>query len=330
MTIAGVATAFPDNRYDHGALREAFPPGVKTQHFSLPLEGYYRLKSWGAASDHWIQTAQEIGQKALSEALARASLTMSDLSVLFFVSIAGASGASFEARLMNCMGLPANMKHTPVFGLGCAGGAAAISRAADHVQTFPNEIAAVLAVELCPLALQQDDVSTADATSAARFGEGAGAVLVAGAERRSEGPRILATRSLFYPDSEDALGWHTSGKGFQLVLSSEVPEVVQEHLATDVDIFLDDQALSRRDIGSWVLHTGGPRVLEGTAAVLGLSREDLETSWNCLSEAGNLSSASVLAVLEEVLMNRRPADGACSLLVAMGPGFCCELVLMKW
>jgi alkylresorcinol/alkylpyrone synthase len=126
------------------------------------------------------------------------------------------------------------------------------------------------------------------------------------------------------------MGWDISDKGFKIVLSREVPEVIHDHLASDVDAFLEEQGLARSDIGSWVLHTGGPRVLEATAAALGLKNGELDASWDCLRRTGNLSSASVLVVLEEVMMKRRPPSGTYSLLAAMGPGFCSELVLMRW
>jgi alkylresorcinol/alkylpyrone synthase len=155
-------------------------------------------------------------------------------------------------------------------------------------------------------------------------------VLVAGAEREADGPEILATRSVFYPNSEHVMGWDISEKGFRIVLSREVPEVVHDHLASDVDAFLEDEGLSRSDIGSWILHTGGPRVLEATATALELEEDALAASWDCLRRTGNLSSASVLMVLEEVMMKRRPALGTYSILAAMGPGFCSELVLLRW
>jgi alkylresorcinol/alkylpyrone synthase len=185
-------------------------------------------------------------------------------------------------------------------------------------------------VELCSLTLQQEDISIANIISSGLFGDGAAAVLVSGAERKADGPEILATKSIFYPNSEHVMGWDISEKGFRIVLSREVPEVVQDHLASDVDAFLQEQGLSRSDIGAWVLHTGGPRVLEATAAALELHEGALQASWDCLRRTGNLSSASVLLVLEEVMIKRRPAPGTYSILAAMGPGFCSELVLLRW
>jgi len=348
MTIAGVAAAFPPHQYDQrvllSALQHYWDPklnnpafmerlqarvGVEKRYLALPIEEYYNL-SWGKANNHWIEVAQEIGQKALCGALARSGFAPSDLGALFFVSITGISSPSIDARLINRMGLPLNIKRIPIFGLGCVGGAAGIARAADYVRAYPNEVAAVLSVELCSLTLQQDDVSIANIISSALFGDGAAAVLVAGAGRSSGGPEILANRSVFYPDSEHVMGWDISEKGFRIVLSREVPEVVHEHLAADVDAFLDEQGLSRSDIGTWVLHTGGPRVLEATAAALDLEEGALAASWDCLRRTGNLSSASVLLVLEEFMMRRRPPAGTYGLLAAMGPGFCSELVLLRW
>jgi alkylresorcinol/alkylpyrone synthase len=349
MTIAGVASAFPKHRYDQrvllSALQRHWGPkmdnaafmqrlqarvGVETRHLALPIEEYYGLNSWGRANNHWIEIAQDLGQKAICGALARAGFATSDLGALFFVSITGISSPSIDARLINRMSLPLNIKRVPIFGLGCVAGAAGISRAADYVLAYPKQVAAVLSVELCSLTLQQEDISIANIISSGLFGDGAAAVLVAGSEHEANGPEILATRSVFYPNSEHVMGWDISEKGFRIVLSREVPEVVEQHLASDVDAFLQEQGLSRADIGSWILHTGGPRVLEATATALDLPEDALAASWGCLRRTGNLSSASVLLVLEEFMTKRRPAAGTYSLLAAMGPGFCSEFVLLRW
>jgi alkylresorcinol/alkylpyrone synthase len=349
MTIAGVASALPQHKYDQrvllSALQKHWGPkvdnpvflerlqarvGVETRHLALPIEEYYGLTSWGAANNHWIEVAQDLGQKALCCALSRSGFSTEDLGALFFVSVTGISSPSIDARLVNRMNLPVNIKRVPIFGLGCVAGAAGISRAADYVLAYPKQVAAVLSVELCSLTLQQEDISIANIISSGLFGDGAAAVLVSGGDRKADGPEILGTRSVFYPNSEHVMGWDISEKGFRIVLSREVPEVVQDHLAGDVDAFLEEHGLERSDIGSWVLHTGGPRVLEATAAALELPEGALAASWDCLRRTGNLSSASVLFVLEEVMMKRRPKPGTYSILAAMGPGFCSELVLLRW
>jgi len=349
MTIAGVASALPPHKYDQRVLLPALQRhwgvqvdnpafmerlqarvGVETRHLALPLEQYYGLNTWGQANNHWIEIAQQLGQKALCGALSRAGFSTSDLGAIIFTSITGIAAPSIDARLINRMHLPVNIKRVPIFGLGCVAGAAAISRAADYVLAYPDQVAAVLSVELCSLTLQQDDTSIANIISSSLFGDGAAAVLVAGAERESNGPEILATRSVFYPDTEDVMGWDISEKGFRIVLSRDVRKVISEHFASDVDSFLDDQGLSRSEIGAWVLHTGGPAILEATAAALDLPDHALDVSWDCLCRTGNLSSASVLLVLEEFITKKRPAAGTYGLLAAMGPGFCAELVLLRW
>jgi alkylresorcinol/alkylpyrone synthase len=170
----------------------------------------------------------------------------------------------------------------------------------------------------------------ANLISSGLFGDGAAAVVVAGSKCGLSGPKILDTRSVFYPQTEEMMGWEVSEKGFRIVLSPEVPNLIQRQLGTDVDRFLADLGHSREDIGSWVLHTGGPKILQATAAALGLGNGQLAASWDCLRRMGNLSSASVLIVLEEVMKNRRPTPGTLGLLAAMGPGFCSELVALEW
>ena len=142
--------------------------------------------------------------------------------------------------------------------------------------------------------------------------------------------RIVATRSVFYPDSEKVMGWHISEKGFQIMLSADVPKVVQEHLREDVDSFLADHDLSRDEIASWIIHTGGPKVLDAVQDSLELPIGALDRCWDCLRRVGNLSSASVLVVLEDVLKSGGGEPGAYSVLAAMGPGFCSELLLLRW
>lgn len=348
-TVAGVAGAFPKYYYPQqlllSALQKYWGPkvdnpqfmerlqariGVDGRYLALPMTEYEGLRGWGKANDHWIEVAVDLGEKALGCALQRAGLNAGDLGAIFFVSVTGIASPSIDARLVNRMQLPANIKRVPIFGLGCVAGAAGIARAADYVLAYPKQVAALVSVELCSLTLQKEDLSIANLISAGLFGDGAAAVLVAGAERATNGPCILATRSVFYPDTEAVMGWDVTDQGFRIVLSREVPEVVENNLRADVDAFLSDHKLTRKDIGAWILHTGGPRVLEATEKALELQPGALDASWNCLRRMGNLSSASVLFVLEEVMMNRRPAQGTYSVLAAMGPGFCSELVLMRW
>lgn len=349
MKIASVGSAFPKHYYPQAVLSAALkkywdgrlnnPDVVDRMHahaeidgryLSLPIDAYYQMNTWGQYNNAWIECAQELGQQALCQALAGAGLAPGDIDALFVVSVTGVASPSLDARLVNRMGLSPRIKRIPIFGLGCVAGAAGIARAADYVRAFPHHVAALLAVELCSLTLQKEDVSMANLISAALFGDGAAATLVVGAEREFPGAEILDTRSIFYPHTEHIMGWDISEKGFQIVLSPTLPQLIVDHLGHDVDAFLADHQLTRKDIGRWILHTGGPKILEATGTALGLTREQMSASWDSLRKVGNLSSASVLLVLEEVFKRRRPEAGAYSLLAAMGPAFCSELVLLRW
>jgi alkylresorcinol/alkylpyrone synthase len=349
MRISSAATALPRHYYPQHVLIDAFrrhwgkrldrfsvleklhaATQVDGRYLALPLESY-PLSSWGEANDRWIEASLELGQRAVCEAMNRAGTAPQDIGAFFFVSITGVASPSIEGRLINQMGLSRRMKRIPIFGLGCVAGAAGIARAADYVKAYPREACLLLSVELCSLTVQQDDLSAANLISTGLFGDGVAAVIVSGSECAAPaGPEIVATRSTFYPNTEEVMGWEISEKGFKIVLSRDVPEVVLRNLGRDADEFLSDNGLERGDIGSWVIHTGGPKVLEATEAALNLPKRALDVSWECLRRTGNLSSASVLFVLEETMKNRRPKPGTWGILAAMGPGFCSELVLLKW
>jgi alkylresorcinol/alkylpyrone synthase len=349
MRIAGAAGAFPKHYYPQGvllaALREYWKDSLENprildqlhahaqvdgRHLVMPIDCYYSLDSFGKSNNVFIEAAQELGERAVSEALGRAGIDKSRLGAFFFVSVTGIASPSIDARLVNRMRLPAGIKRTPIFGLGCVAGAAGVARAADYVRAYPDQAAVLLSVELCSLTLQKKDLSMANLISSGLFGDGAAAVIVAGNEVPCEGPRILATRSVFYPDTEEVMGWDISDRGFQIVLSRQVPEVTRTNLGRDVDALLAEHGYTRADVGSWVMHTGGPKVLEACEDALGLRNGELRASWDCLRKVGNLSSASVLCVLEEVMTKRRPEPGTLGVMAAMGPGFCSEVLLLRW
>jgi len=349
MKITSAATSLPAHYYPQNVLLQAFrkhwgnrldrfevlerlhaATQVDGRYLALPLESY-PLGSWGEANNFWIGSALDLGQQAICQAMQQAGIAPQEIGAFFFVSITGVASPSIEGRLINRMGLSPRTKRIPIFGLGCVAGAAGIARAFDYVKAFPKECALLLSVELCSLTVQQDDLSAANLISTGLFGDGAAAVIISGAEQKgSAGPEIIATRSVFYPETEYVMGWDISEKGFRIVLSRDVPDVVLKNLGRDVDEFLADNELTRSDIESWVIHTGGPKVLEATQTALDLPKGALDASWECLRRTGNLSSASVLFVLEEVMKNRRPEPGTWGILAAMGPGFCSELLLLKW
>jgi alkylresorcinol/alkylpyrone synthase len=245
------------------------------------------------------------------------------------VTVTGVATPSIDARLMNRMGLRRDLKRTPIFGLGCVAGAAGIARAADYLRGHPDETVALLSVELCSLTLQQEDFSIANLIASGLFGDGAAAVILTGADIPSDGPEIVTTRSVFYRDTEHVMGWDVTSEGFRVVLSGDVP-VIARGIRSDVEAFLAESGLALGDIESFVCHPGGPKVLEAFEEALDQPREAFELTWRSLARVGNLSSASVLMVLADTMAERRPPAGSHGLLISMGPGFCAELVLLKW
>lgn len=349
MKLAAVATAFPPHWYDQRTLTEALiglfdaPPalaarlrtlhantGIAGRHLALPLPRYAEPGGFTAANRAWLEAALPLGEQVCRRALDEAGVRADEVDAILCTTVTGVVSPSLDARLVVRLGLRPDVARLPLFGLGCVAGAAALSRAADLVRGRPRGVVLVLSVELCSLTLQREDRSVANLISTGLFGDGAAAAVVVGAERHARGPAIVATRSVFYPDTEQVMGWDIGAHGFRIVLSAEVPTIAHERVPADVDAFLASQGLGRGDVARWIAHPGGPKVLQALQDGLGVTRDDLSCSWSCLERAGNLSSASVLMILAETLRTRPPAPGQRGLLLAMGPGFCSELVLLRW
>jgi alkylresorcinol/alkylpyrone synthase len=311
--------------------------GVEHRNLALPIEDYKGLDGFGAANDAFIQVGLGLAEEAVCGALERARLTPHDVDLVMSTSVTGVAVPSLDARLVDRIGLRPDVKRVPMFGLGCVAGAAGIARLHDYLVGHPREVAVLLSVELCSLTVQRDDDSTANLVGSGLFGDGAAAVVMAGEEAAARlgwtqsAPAVVAARSRFFADTERVMGWDIGGTGFRIVLSSGVADVVREHLPAEIDSFLGGQGLARSDIGRWVAHPGGPRVLEALEDSLRLPPDALAASWRSLAEVGNLSSASVLHVLastlEHAVANPVVPHGV---LLAMGPGFCAELVLLRW
>lgn len=355
-TIAAVASALPAHFYDQETLLARLQQEwggrhfnterlrklhenvlVGGRHLALPLERYGQLDTFGKANDAWIEVGLELGARAVEGAIEAAGIPRDRIGSMITVSVTGLAVPSLDARLMNRIELPRDLRRVPIFGLGCVAGAAGVARAADYVRAYPDQAAVLLSVELCSLTLQREDLSVPNLIASGLFGDGAAAVIVCGDEltpgnssESEPGPRIVASTSVTYPDSERVMGWDIDERGFGIVLASSVPDVVRRHLRADVDRFLEEQGLTLQQIESFVCHPGGPKVLLAMQEALELDDAALELTWRSLREVGNLSSTSVLMVLEETMRSRRPEPGSLGLLLAMGPGFCSELVLLEW
>ncbi|MGI8770909.1 MAG: type III polyketide synthase [Acidobacteriaceae bacterium] len=357
MKISGIASAFPENYYTQQQILDELASywsgetdrlkalnrfhhrvGVDGRYLALPIKQYEQIATWGEANRLWLEVSEKLGGHAILAALESAGMDRDAVGALIAVSVTGIASPSLDAHLVNTLGLPRTVRRIPIFGLGCVAGAAGLAQAAEYVRAYPDRTAVLLSVELCSLTWQRKDLSIANLIASGLFGDGAAAVVVTGddvpanplSKASVAAPQILGSQSSFYPDTEGVMGWDISEEGFQIVLSPDVPQVIQKNLPADVDGFLAQHGLSRGDIGSWVLHTGGPKVLEATARALGLKSDECQASWECLRRVGNLSSTSVLLVLEDIMLNHTPAPGTYGVLAAMGPGFCSELVLLRW
>src|ERR1019366_3115972 len=286
-TLAGVHAVLPPHRYSQAELTSAFtdvclgPDGnqallgrlhahaqVSNRHLVLPLEQYATLTGFRQTNDLFITHAVRLGAAALTGALQRAGIGAGEVDVVISTPITGIAVPSIEARIAQLVGLRPDVKRVPLFGLGCVAGAAGIARLHDYLIGHPNEVGALLSVELCSLTVQREDYSVANLVASGLFGDGAAAVVAVGANRPEPGPRVLDSRSHLYPDSQRTMGWDVGAGGLKIVLDAQVPAIVQQYLGQDIRSFLAAHSLQVDDVGAWVSHPGGPKVIEAIEAEL--------------------------------------------------------------
>jgi alkylresorcinol/alkylpyrone synthase len=314
--------------------------GVDTRHTVLPLAEYGTLGGIGPTNDLYIERATALGEQAIRRALLDAGVDAGDPDMLIVTSVTGLAVPSLDARLIPRLGLRPDIKRMPIFGLGCVAGAAGLARLHDYLLAWPEHTAVLLAVELCSLTVPTTGTTTADLVVSGLFGDGAAALAARGQRAAAApggagaaapgGPEVIATRSEVYPDSADVLAWRQTSDGFRIVLTADLADVVAKHLGASVNEFLSQQGLTVGDIESWVCHPGGPKVIDAIEQSFGLPGSALEVTRRSLAAVGNMSSVSVLHVLQETIDTHRPPPGSAGLLIGLGPGVSAELVLLRW
>ncbi|MDT5289853.1 MAG: alkylresorcinol/alkylpyrone synthase [Mycobacterium sp.] len=347
-SIAGAGVAFTPYRYTQEEvaseltkvggpefMRFAQTAGVDYRNLALPVSRYPNMSGFTEANAAYVDVACDLSQRAVVSALDAAGIAPEEVDVIVMVSSTGIAVPTVDARIATGIGLREDVKRIPLFGLGCVAGAAGMARVHDYLRGFPGHVAVLLSVELWSLTLQHDDTSIPALIGVCLFGDGAASVILTGADRvpnsptAKSGPRVLDTRSRLFPGTVDVMGWNVTSNGFQLVMSKDVPKMADSYLGDEVDRFLADHGLSTEDISTWICHPGGPKVIESIENAIGMPPEALVHSWNSMREHGNMSSASVLDVLRRTIVEP-PPEGSLGVMLAMGPGFSFELLLLSW
>ncbi len=345
-SIGSLLTSDPSRR---AALERVHAhAGVDRRHLALPLEQYGQLTSFGAANDVFLRVGADLATEACAGALAQAGLVPVDVDWVFCTTVTGVGAPSLDALVAQRVGWRPDIRRRPSFGLGCAGGAAGLAAAEEYLLGHPRAVAVVLSVELCSLTFQRGDDSVPNLVASGLFGDGATAVVLAGAEHPAAGrglARVVGSRSALLASSAAELGWRVSDSGFRIVLSPGVPDLLRSHLLGEVKGLLAHHDRTISEVGTWVVHAGGPRIIDAVRDGLGLDEPEVALSRAVLRTEGNLSSSSVLHVLAQALVpvgqpatpgpptTVRPLGTvrppAVAVLMAFGPGVGVELVLLS-
>lgn len=330
---------FSEKYKDIERLLKVFQNGdIETRNVCMPLEWYGQTHDFEERNDLYIQHAVEFGVQAVQSCLQGngmldSPIEPSMIDALFFISSSGISTPSIDARIMNRVDFRDDMKRVPIWGLGCAGGAAGMSRAYEYCLAFPEANVLVLSVELCSLTFQKDDYSKSNLVGVSLFSDGIACALVVGDRSllkvKKAMPTVIATTSKLLPNSEEVMGWDVKNSGLYVIFSKSIPSIITNWLGPFVHEFLENQGLTKDDITHFVAHPGGKKVLQAYEHALGFDQTKTAISRQVLRENGNMSSPTILYVLEQ-FMECEPVVGEYGLMAALGPGFCGELLLLKW
>lgn len=346
--ILQAAHAFPTHRISQQQAREAVSSifsgkipdldqlltifdnsRITQRQLMMPLDWYLQPRTEEERNRVFIEQGMALLREASEKVLDAAGVLKSQIDHIIYVNTTGHATPSLDARLINELKFSPQTTRLPIWGLGCAGGAAGLSRAWDYCRAHPRKRVLLTALECCSLTLMTEDLSKKNLVGTSLFADGAAAVLVGGDEVSGVGPEIVATRSQLFSDSYHIMGWNFLDQGMELVLSPRLPALIRQELPTLVDSFLEDQGLNRKDLHYYLTHPGGAKVIDVVREALGLQAEDMRISEELLNRHGNISSVSILVILEKWLATQASSVPGYSLLSGFGPGFSAEFVLIK-
>jgi predicted naringenin-chalcone synthase len=308
--------------------------GVKRRGSVIPIEQVFAPPDFERQNDRYIEIARSAGAETARQALERAELRASDIGLVVSVSCTGFMIPAVDAYVADALGMGPRLARLPITESGCAGGVVALARAHDYLTAHPDRCALVMALEFATLTFQHGDRSNTNVVSTALFGDGGAAVVLAGCDHpRARGPafaRMAGAESIFFPGTTHLMGFRLRNPGLQIVLDRELAPFVRREVGAAVKAFLEPRGLRREDVTRWVMHPGGRRIIEVMAEKLDLSDADLAPTEAVLAEHGNMSSVTVLFVLDEILRTDRPRPGERGVLGAFGPGFGAEFALLEF
>lgn len=347
-SILAVSTAAPPHRIPQEAIKREFGrlvaglphverlmpvfdrSGVEARHLIHEPAWYLEERSWDERNREYQVRALELAEAAVRRCLEAIGLTASDIDHFYFVTTTGLATPSLDALLAGRLGMKPTIRRYPLFGLGCAAGAGALARATDVLEARPNDVALVVSVEICSLVFSKEARTPTDLVGVALFGDGAAAAVLAGDGTGRRGVRVLGTETRLFADAKHLMGWDFTSDGMRLVLAREIPEVVRDTIAPVARAFTRRFGKDVREFTHHVLHPGGPKVMATYRSAFDLPEEALGIARRCMREFGNLSSAAVLFMLSDLTSSGRPQAGDTGLVLALGPGFGAELLVLEW
>ena len=347
--IASLATALPPFRMDQATARTLarrhFRTGfddtdrllgvfdnshVAARHFCVPPDWFTAEHTFEEKNREYVRWATQLGREAITRCLERANAAATDVDTFVFVSSSGLATPSIDAHLITELGLRSDTRRFPLFGLGCVGGAAGLGHAAQLARSQAGSTVLLLAIELNSITFQENDFSAGNLVASSLFADGAAAALVRSDHPGTEAFEVVDARSCLWPDSTDLMGWNFTSDGFQVVFSRRIPALVKRYFPANVDAILEGNAVTQSQLRHFLLHPGGARILDAYEDSLGLNGDSLQHSRHVLEQCGNMSSATVLFILERATRVSPPAAGDYALAAAFGPGFSSELLLLRW